>query len=114
MSRRKILIALGAFMTLVALVLGAFVFSRPRPQIDPATAAQLKGGMTEAEVDAVIGAPEGHYGPGFLLGRRDFDVFKTLAGAAKRKKWTGEHGIILVWFDNQGRMLLAEFIPAPW
>jgi len=113
MSRRRILIGLGVFMVLVVAALVVFILTRPQPTIDPATASRIARGMSEAEVDAVIGAPEGSYGRGSILGRQEFDIFKTIGGSAKRKRWSGERGIILVWFDSQGRVMLAEYVAAP-
>ena len=113
MSRRRILIGIGASMALVAVGLVVFVLTRPQPTIDPATASRIARGMTEAEVDAVVGAPEGSYGRGAFLGRQEFDIFKSIVGSTKRKRWSGEQGIILVWFDSQGRVMAAEYVPAP-
>lgn len=114
MPRRRLLIAFGVFTILVAVALAVFILTRTRLNIDAATAARISQGMTEAEVDAVIGGPEGSYGRGFLLGRTEFDVGKVIVGAAKRKRWSGDLGIILVWFDGGGRVMLAEFLPNPF
>lgn len=114
MSRRRILIGLGVFMVLALAVLAVFMLTRAQPTIDPATASRIARGMTEAEVDAVIGAPEGSYGRGSFLGRQEFDIFKTIGGSTKRKRWSGEDGMILVWFDSQGRVMLAEYVRNPF
>jgi hypothetical protein len=115
MSRRRILLGVGALMALVAVGLVVFVLIRPRPTIDEATKNRIQPGMTEAEVDAIIGAPEGVYTPGnFITGQKAFEIGIAMQGAAKRKKWVGEHGMIQVFFDNQGKVITAMFFNAPW
>jgi len=115
MSRRRILIGLGLFMVTVAAALTVFVLTRPRPVIDEATKNRIQRGMTEAEVDAIIGAPEGIYTPGnFITGQKAFDVLITMPGTAKRKKWVGEQGLILVFFDNQGKTIAAMYFQSHW
>ena len=113
MPRRRLLIAFGVFTILVAIALAVFILTRTRVNIDPATAARISQGMTETEVDGVIGGPEGSYGRGSILGRSEFDVGLAIPGSAKRKRWSGDAGIILVWFDSQGRVMEARFFQAP-
>jgi hypothetical protein len=114
-SRRRILIGIGAVTTLVLVTLVIVVLTRPQPVINQATADQIQQGMTEAEVDAIIGAPQGNYNPGnYFTGREDVEFPLWAADAVKRKKWTGGQGVILVFFDNQGKVVGRFFFRVDW
>ncbi|MBL8799816.1 MAG: hypothetical protein JNM56_38395 [Planctomycetia bacterium] len=115
MPRRRILIGFGLFMVSFAAALTVFILAHPKPVIDEATKNRIRPGMTEVEVDDIIGAPEGLYTPGnFITGRKSYDVIFHFPGAAKRKRWVGEQGIILVYFDSHGKALESFFYRAKW
>jgi hypothetical protein len=68
---------------------------------------QLRLGMTEQEVESVLGVPAGDYGPGKgeIL---DYGVFTIMSHEIKTdpngKKWLAGSFAITVCFDDQGRV----------
>src|ERR1700690_3989445 len=67
-KRKTLLLALGGLMFLGVLAAATYFTLRPRVVITEETVAQIKPGMTEAEVEAILGGPardytEGRYYP---------------------------------------------------
>jgi hypothetical protein len=66
----------------------------------------IKSGMTEEEVESILGCPPGDYtSDGYFLGgsRFSFEYSKT---------WAGPSGVIEVVFDGKSRRaVLAEYTP---
>ena len=115
MARRRILIGVGAVTALALVALVIVVLTRPQPVIDQATADRIQEGMTEMEVDAIVGGRQGNYNPGnFITGQEDAEFPMTFVGAAKRKKWTGGQGVILVFFDGAGKVVGKVFFRIDW
>lgn len=86
------------------------------PNITPAAAHQIKPGMTEAEVEAIIGVPPGNYtGFPFSFGKRqEYSTFATVAGTKLRRVWIGEKGKLIVGFDGDGRFVGVLYCESPF
>jgi hypothetical protein len=101
-------------LVIVALIAGAFWVSRrpPPPRVTRANFERIHPGMTQAEVEAVLGPP-GFYHNG--RGRLDPAVVKKVEAAAgsRFRLWFGEAGFVGVEFDEAGRVLNSTFIPMP-
>jgi hypothetical protein len=79
----------------------------PRHNINQEGFAQLRCGMTEPEVERVLGVPAGDYGPGKgeLL---DYGVFTMtsleIRTAPNRRTWLAGSFAITVCFSDEGRV----------
>jgi hypothetical protein len=66
--------------------------------------------MTEHEVTAVVGCPPGNYSsPVLWVYHRDSIPFALVPGAVKLTQWTAYDGVINAWFDERGRLVIAEW-----
>jgi hypothetical protein len=77
--------------------------------IDKDTCDRVQPGMSLAEVEAILGGPPGNY-TGFFFGT-DASITLTVAGSSNRKQWTGTRGVLLVFFDDQGRVITQMHFP---
>ena len=67
--------------------------------------SRLKPGMTEAEVDGILGAPAGHYGnPEFNAGEYTQEGFRTEPGNSVRE-WSDDRFLLSVEFDAGKRLV---------
>jgi hypothetical protein len=97
------LLALGCLI----LVSSAYLLTRLRPRITQAACDMIQIGMTEAELEDIIGAPPGDY---YVLSWfTGTDALWTARGAAYRRKWTASSGFIIVAFDKDGKVVGKEF-----
>jgi hypothetical protein len=82
------------------------------PRIDAQVCARITPGMTVSEAHAAIGVPPGNYTASmFTLMERSVDIPYSVAGATSRDKWEGADGIILVFYDANGKVIEARFWP---
>jgi outer membrane protein assembly factor BamE (lipoprotein component of BamABCDE complex) len=112
--RKRLLILL---VCLISVLLAGYVTLRltaPRHRITEENFAAIQKGMTEEEVEAILGAPAGVYGSGDKTGnyfvritripregftfRSGLDLIRTRGG----KEWVGEAISVYIIFDETG------------
>lgn len=116
MTRRsvRIITLIGCVTAPVLLVGGYYVWTRPVPQINAAACAKIQEGMTEKEVEGILGVRAGVYTAAFpLLGYDTMDDFLHIEGTAAKKHWEDRAGYINVYFDPQGKVLTARYSVKP-
>src|SRR6266851_2691463 len=103
----QLLFKYGTHFLLAASLLWFFDTSPPKHRINAEGYERLRLGMTEKEVEIVLGVPAGDYGPGKgeIL---DYGMF-TMASASIRtdpnaKKWLAGSFAITVCFDGEARV----------
>ena len=87
---------------LVITCLGLFIFQQPRPGVNHRNLQRIQNGMTETQVEEILGGTGSHFGANDLR-----------AGARARiwlEKKNGRGGII-VYFDEQGEVYRAFAFP---
>ncbi len=89
---------LGTLVVIAVIVGGGVWRALPKSSLSPDRFAAVKVGMTEAEVEAVLGAPPGDYSSGGLT------TF-TVMNHPNNKSWLGPEQGITVFFDNVGRVV---------
>ena len=117
-TRRKWLIVLAGIGSVAALIALAAEQVHERSQqlgrsrlIDREHCALIKEGMTQAEVEALLGGPPGDYRT--QPGQSVLTAFDAGALAECRaEQWLGDQGGISVAFDKQDRVGCALFSPA--
>jgi outer membrane protein assembly factor BamE (lipoprotein component of BamABCDE complex) len=99
MSRRtQVAVALG-----LAAVVG-IVLARHRagPHIDRAAYDRIEPGMTQAQVEAVLGGPPGDYGARDLEDYVQTGGAGQLPGVGRVAHWLGKTAFVGVEFDDRG------------
>jgi hypothetical protein len=106
--RKRALITLGLLGTVALLGVALLLWLTPRPRIDPDSFEQLQIGMSEHDVERVMGAPAGDYS---RSGRRIFyGLVDIIEGPRRRwpefraKEWRGDEFGVIVAFDEDGRV----------
>jgi hypothetical protein len=109
MLRKRILVALG-LMTAAGLVGGVLLCCTRRPQFTKAMADRIREGMTEDEVVTILGSPPGDYSTetgtkwgGGSGSQSDAKVFSK-SGHLTNAHWVSDAGIVLVFFNDDGRV----------
>ena len=94
-----VLSVLGAGVGVVALL--------PRCPINEANFAKIKVvGMSQAEVESLLGGPPGAYtSRPYMFGRSRI----VPTGTAATKEWLGDGGLIFVDFDKDAKVFNAHF-----
>jgi hypothetical protein len=107
-ERLKIVVPYSiAIVALVALVL--FIFHK-RVRIDAFTCSCIKPGMTQRQVESILGGPPGEYNSGqreIVIGLAGHNRYSD---GSRVEDWGGEDGVIQVTFDAQGRVRWADFV----
>jgi hypothetical protein len=103
MERRRLILVAASFC-LVAIV---FWWLWPTPGITSANCNRIKEGMTDEQVDAIFGRPEGYYcspdAPVFMyVGSFGVEDMPRWREGAKVKVWYNDSGIARVLFDRNG------------
>lgn len=101
---------LYATVALAAVLVGAYALlwlTAPPERIDRATFERLRVGMTEGEVEELIGAPPGDY----TRDPPEPEPPRVLNDEPRLtlSRWAGPDGRIVVFFDHQGRIQEKEF-----
>lgn len=127
MTRRRRWLLLGVGSVAVAGVVGylALWLSGPRHRINMESATLIEKGMTQADVEAILGVPPGDYSsgeiawefsedqpPGTRVGYRLFyykDVRPT--GIMRGKEWASNECIVVVEFDSSGKVVGVSGYP---
>ena len=103
MSRRGWLLWLGLLICLGTLGLLACL-GLPGPRIDQGSFEKIQTGMTQQEVENLIGCSPGNYN-----GRWRIFHDGGLEGSDDRyKEWVGQEMAILVWLDGDGKVSRKE------
>jgi hypothetical protein len=113
-------IAVASLAVLIILVVAAITavgviwWLPPLPRVHRASYEQLQKGMTEEEVEAVMGSPAGDYTTGPVV-HGDFHRPVLYVDRAELlvewKTWVTDHAEIGVRFDRHGRLGEKSFCP---
>jgi HAMP domain-containing protein len=114
--RKRVLLTLAL---LAAVLLGGYLVlwvTAPRQRINAATTAQVRAGMTEREVEHLLGGPAGDYRTGAVtLDRGAGGAVPTLMDNGRfldrHQWWHGDDGSLWVGFGGDGRLVNCAFIP---
>jgi hypothetical protein len=109
------LVLLAAFTALMTFV-GWRTFASPGCRINQDNFDQIREGMSQADVEAILGVPPGYHGTrrAVVSPRRELHpaiftqggITVTLdAGEVTTKGWVGDDGAILLTFDAAGRVI---------
>ena len=105
----------GFLKALILLALAVILLGMPLlltgHRIRPATFERIQAGMSEVEVEELLGVKPGNY-DGYSLPPRP-----NLLGGQSPKVWCSRHGAVAVWFSDQGRVwarLAESSEPATW
>jgi hypothetical protein len=73
-------------------------------RLHPEAFAQIKPGMTRAEVEALVGGPPGDYGSYFISPSRGFMSTGLVIGppGSVEERWCDDHHLFYVFFDRAG------------
>ncbi len=100
MTRRRLLLTLGAALAVLVAAGAVWWAGLPRPGITEANGARIKPGMRMKEVEAILGGPPGGYIAGQLVNARP--VYRRVG------YWYTDDMGILVLFSNDGTVASAE------
>lgn len=103
--RKRLIKGIALVAVLAAAGIAAILYFGPSPRIDDASLAQIRQGMTLAQVERLIGAPAGDYGfgNGELMNEVFWPVLDRFQESATAKVWRGQDMAIVVEFDEDGR-----------
>jgi hypothetical protein len=98
MNKRRVIIvasiAAGAFVAL-----GTFLLLREQPGVTYNNRLRLAKGMTEAEVNAILGEPES-----------GVDALHDSSGPLTVKSWRSGDGMVIVHFDQNGKVYRSRWV----
>jgi hypothetical protein len=124
MRRRRLLllgVAALALLGLAALLFALFV-PRPGAGITRENFERIRTGMTEREVEGILGARSGDYSggrayiPASPLSRDTQSLHRPLGdgeGDTVLRWWAGEEVAVYVWFDWRAQAMDKMFRPVP-
>jgi hypothetical protein len=107
---RKYYVALGLLACPCLLIVGVLLVLPPRHRINRDSFERIRDGMTEKEVESILGRPAGDYSSGCTF------VFDAYHGPPDKwvwrqpKRWTGDNGSISIYFDD-GKVEKTRFQP---
>jgi hypothetical protein len=108
-KKRKLMLAVGVLAIVVVVVpLGLRVWPRRHgpPFIDRAHCDRIEKGMTQEEVEAILGGPPGKYtNKNIVL----LDLRSWRPAGERLETWTGDEGVAEVTFDEQGAVVSSAF-----
>jgi hypothetical protein len=64
--------------------------------------SKIVPGMTQAEVEKLLGGPSGHYGRNHGTAASSLDGGIGQPGGTHQKMWTDDSTCLVVWFDDNG------------
>lgn len=118
--RKRLLLGAGALACLALLALLGLWWLTPRSAINRTNFEAIRGGMSEAEVERLLGGPEGDY----RTGEVEYDLAgglweldnvmsapEVIRGEIRVRlaTWQGDEGIVSLFFDDEGRVLATMF-----
>jgi hypothetical protein len=113
MKHKRLLLILGCLAALLLAGYATLRLTAPQHQITADNIEAIKKGMTEDEVEAILGVPAGDYSSGQFGGHffeneknPDSDVVTGLELVKKRggKIWAGNETSVWIHFDDSGRV----------
>jgi hypothetical protein len=94
-------------VVVLVLVTGLWFVVRPRPhRINEGGFDQITQGMTRQEVEEILGRPPGNY-----TDRREASFGGRRSAFTFPEDWLSDDGLILVTFDEEGRVVRKYFSP---
>jgi hypothetical protein len=114
MMRKRLLLILGCLVSVLLAGYGTLrLTAPPQHRITEENIAAIKLGMTEKQVEAILGGPAGIYAFGAVTGHYPWpmhcsppitglDLAKETGG--KGKEWVAKDISIFVLFDGEGRV----------
>jgi hypothetical protein len=95
---------LAIVLVVLLLGFGTALFLWPRDRITAESYEQICIGMTEKEVEDILGS-SGLPWDEFVAKRDDTGIIhiEDILGSGYAKRWLGRHGMIIVVFDQEGR-----------
>ena len=106
MRKRALFVIAGLTLAMISGFVG-LLFLLPDPPVSTARFAKVQKGMTQAEVEELLGGPPGDYQTGRGSGMFVIDFLSP--GDSVSKEWTGDDGVALVAFDRSGRVVTCQF-----
>jgi hypothetical protein len=105
--RKRIVLSLGMLVTLCAIgLLGLQWLTASRHHITAANIAKISPGMSQEDVQGLLGAPPGYEAPGRMCGGICLTgLDEGLWQRGKHECWVGEEVAVLVFFDAEGHVL---------
>ncbi len=82
-----------------------------RVKTDQNACNKIQQGMTQRDVENIIGGPPGNYSG--LIYKYDISSPYHVVGSSTKIKWTGREGVIMVCFDQNARVMTACYFPPP-
>jgi outer membrane protein assembly factor BamE (lipoprotein component of BamABCDE complex) len=111
--RRLIVVILACLLLAVCVLL---LFSR-RQQVNSEAFNAIQDGMTEEEVEAILGSPAGEYTVliPWLRPKVTYQKLRDTRGA-NTKYWAGETAVITITFDRDGKVHAKSMteLPSLW
>jgi hypothetical protein len=111
--RKRLLVLTGVVLAAAvsvpaALELHAYRHKLARGRlIDEAHFDRIKHGMSQAEVEAILGGPPGDFTTGAVI--HDPGIAVLSGPLVRVEAWTGNEGQILVCFDQQGAVWISSY-----
>ena len=107
MKRRRFFLSATVLAAVLVGGLAVLLFL-PRSPISQRSCDRIQIGMSEAEVETILGGPEGNYHDRQV----DINIPLSPVPGLLRKVWIGNDGAALVYFDKANRVGHVHFAPA--
>src|SRR5579884_3592863 len=105
MTRRRLLLTLGAALAVLVAVSVAWRFVPRTPGITLSNCARIRKSMSREQVQALLGAPAGDYRTGG--GLKVYLPHGLRYPVPPYERWDSNEVELLVWFDGQDRVAEA-------
>src|SRR5262245_59132749 len=104
MSKRRLAWIAGTLVLLLAAGYGVLWLTAPRHDINHKSFEAIKMGMTEQQVEAILGVPAGDYTTGPVIGWPEISSngWAICWERQPHKSWISNEAAIHVYFDEQG------------
>ncbi len=98
----RIVLAVVVAALIAAVYVGWPHLAGPAHRVNPYTAEKVRAGMTQTEVEALFGAPQGDYSSGPKADKPQAPM--PPRPGLRREDWTTEEGGAAVYFGPDGRV----------
>ncbi len=100
-----IIVALTVIVCATPVLIFLSLPSTPRQLPRPQAFSKIEEGMTQAEVEALVGCPPGYYGR-YELGLSKMScVFHVAPPGSVQKNWDDDAHLFMIWFDQDNRVV---------